>query len=75
MISREDGPPEHRFMLVPREDYRILDDWDANGMRATGSNSVELENVFVPEYRTLKTLDCRGGPTPGSAATGDSLVP
>jgi len=69
MIPREDGPPEHRFMLVPRADYRILDDWDANGMRATGSNSVELEDVFVPEYRTLKTLDCRGGPTPGSAAS------
>lgn len=69
MIPREGGPPEHRFMLVPRADYRILDDWDANGMRATGSNSVMLENVFVPEYRTLQTLECRGGPTPGSAAS------
>jgi 3-hydroxy-9,10-secoandrosta-1,3,5(10)-triene-9,17-dione monooxygenase len=69
MIPRADGPPEHRFMLVPRADYRILDDWDANGMRATGSNSVVLDKVFVPEYRTLRTLDCRGGPTPGSAAS------
>ena len=69
MVPRDEGPPEHRFMLVPRADYRILDDWDANGMRATGSNSVELTDVFVPEHRTLKTLDCRGGPTPGSQAS------
>jgi len=69
MVPRDGGPPEHRFMLVPRADYRILDDWDANGMRATGSNSVVLEKVFVPEHRTLKTLACRGGPTPGSAAS------
>jgi len=69
MIPRENGPPEHRFMLVPRADYRILDDWDANGMRATSSNSVALENVFVPAYRTLPTLECRGGPTPGSVAS------
>jgi len=68
MVPGEDGPPEHRFMLVPRNDYRILDDWDANGMRATGSKSVVLDDVFVPEYRTLKTMDCRGGPTPGSSA-------
>ena len=69
MVPIENGAPEHRFMLVPRADYRIHDDWDANGMRATGSNSVALNKVFVPEYRTLKTLDCRGGPTPGSRAS------
>jgi acyl-CoA dehydrogenase len=27
----------------------IREDWDTLGMRATGSHSVELENVFVPE--------------------------
>jgi acyl-CoA dehydrogenase len=28
---------------------RVLDDWDALGMRGTGSHSVELKDVFVPE--------------------------
>ena len=66
LIPREGAPPEHRFMLVPRADYRILDDWRAAGLAGTGSHSVVLDQVFVPEHRTLKTLDCRGGPTPGS---------
>ena len=66
LVPRESAPPEHRFMLVPRADYRILDDWRAAGLAGTGSHSIVLDQVFVPEHRTLKTFDCRGGPTPGS---------
>ncbi len=73
LIRREGAAPEHRFMLVPRADYRILDDWRAPGLAGTGSHSVVLDQVFVPEHRTLKTLDCRGGPTPGSAASQSPL--
>ena len=73
MVTQVDGPPEHRFMLVPKSDYRILDDWRATGLAGTGSNSIVLSNVFVPAYRTLRTLDCRGGPTPGSAANDSYL--
>lgn len=73
MIPRPGQPPEHRFMLVPRSDYRILDDWRANGLAGTGSHSIVLETVFVPEHRTLKTIECRGGPTPGSAASDSPL--
>ncbi len=28
---------------------RVRDDWDTLGMRGTGSHSIELENVFVPD--------------------------
>lgn len=73
MILREGGPPEHRFMLVPRSDYRILDDWRAAGLAGTGSHSIELNRVFVPEHRTLRTVDCRGGPTAGSRASESPL--
>jgi 3-hydroxy-9,10-secoandrosta-1,3,5(10)-triene-9,17-dione monooxygenase len=73
LIPREGAAPEHRFMLVPRADYRILDDWRAPGLAGTGSHSVVLDEVFVPEHRTLRTLDCRGGPTPGSAASQSPL--
>ena len=31
----------------------IKNDWDSLGMRATGSHSVELENVFVPEAAVI----------------------
>jgi 3-hydroxy-9,10-secoandrosta-1,3,5(10)-triene-9,17-dione monooxygenase len=66
LVPRDGAAPEHRFMLVPRADYRILDDWRASGLAGTGSHSIVLDQVFVPEHRTLRTLDCRGGPTAGS---------
>lgn len=37
--------------LMPREDIKIEDTWFIAGMRGTGSNTVILENVFVPDHR------------------------
>jgi 3-hydroxy-9,10-secoandrosta-1,3,5(10)-triene-9,17-dione monooxygenase len=56
LVPQHAGPPEHRFMLVPRADYRILDDWQSLGLAGTGSHSIHLANVFVPEHRTLPTV-------------------
>ena len=39
-------------MIARSADLKILDDWYATGMSATGSNTVVAENVFVPAYRT-----------------------
>ncbi len=39
-------------MLVPRTEYKIIDDWYTFGLAGTGSKSLELGEVFVPEYRT-----------------------
>lgn len=48
-----DGPegPEVLHFPVPlkSDGITILDDWRTMGMRATGSQTVKLENVFVPE--------------------------
>src|SRR6476620_2074225 len=38
---------EYRIFLVHRDDYRILDTWDAAGLRGTGSNDVEIRDAFV----------------------------
>ena len=42
-------------MAVPvaSDGVRVLDNWDALGMRGTGSNDVVLEDVFVPDERVL----------------------
>ena len=42
-------------MSVPfaSEGVEVLDTWDAMGMRGTGSNEVDLQDVFVPEERVL----------------------
>jgi 3-hydroxy-9,10-secoandrosta-1,3,5(10)-triene-9,17-dione monooxygenase len=60
-------PPEQRIFLVPRPRYKVIDTWFAGGLRGTGSNDVEVAEVFVPEHMTLAVADTKGGPTPGSA--------
>jgi 3-hydroxy-9,10-secoandrosta-1,3,5(10)-triene-9,17-dione monooxygenase len=69
MVQAEDGdaPPEHRLFMLRRSEYEVIDTWHAAGLRGTGSNDVEADEVFVPEHRTLAAGDMRGGPSPGSA--------
>jgi 3-hydroxy-9,10-secoandrosta-1,3,5(10)-triene-9,17-dione monooxygenase len=73
MVPQAGSASEHRFMMVPRADYRILDDWRASGLAGTGSHSIRLERVFVPEHRTLPTLPCRDGRPPATSAQAGSL--
>lgn len=61
-----EGPPEHRFALVPRSDYEVVDDWYAPGLAGTGSRSIRLDKVFIPEHRTIPSTRLMGGPSPGS---------
>jgi len=61
-----EGPPEHRFALVPKSDYEIVDDWFSPGLAGTGSRSIKLDNVFIPEHRTIPSTKLMGGPSPGS---------
>ncbi|MFE5289985.1 3-hydroxy-9,10-secoandrosta-1,3,5(10)-triene-9,17-dione monooxygenase oxygenase subunit [Nocardia sp. NPDC056611] len=39
--------------LISRDDYRVEDVWHVVGLRGTGSNTVVVERVFVPEHRFL----------------------
>ncbi len=57
--------PEQRLMLVPRNDYEIVDTWFVTGQKATGSNNVVLKDVFVPECRTASFFDLFVGKAPG----------
>lgn len=56
------------WMVVPREDLTIEDDWFVSGLSGTGSKDLILENVFVPEHRTVKAKDLNAGTTPGGKA-------
>ena len=46
----------HMF-LVPRGDARQIDDWFPTGMRGTGSRTMAVEEVFVPDHRVQATRD------------------
>jgi 3-hydroxy-9,10-secoandrosta-1,3,5(10)-triene-9,17-dione monooxygenase len=64
LVLGEDGDPvDFRTFLLPRADYAIDDVWDTIGLRGTGSNDIIVDEVFVPEYRTLSFMEtgrCRG---------------
>jgi 3-hydroxy-9,10-secoandrosta-1,3,5(10)-triene-9,17-dione monooxygenase len=64
---------EYRIFLLGKKDYNILDTWYASGLRGTGSNDVEVHDVFVAEAMTLAVADVAGGPTPGSAVNPNAL--
>jgi len=58
LVMGENGAPaDFRTFLVPRDDYEILDVWDTVGLRGTGSNDIVVDDVFVPEHRTLSFAD------------------
>jgi resorcinol 4-hydroxylase (FADH2) len=53
------------FLLVPASDYRIEDDWQVVGLAGTGSKSLLLDEVLVPEHRLLSFAQTTSGDTPG----------
>lgn len=60
LVKDGDRVIDHRMCLVPAGDYEIVDDWQVLGMRGTGSKSVKVKDVFVPEYRALCMYLARG---------------
>lgn len=57
----------YRTFLVPVEDYEIVDNWDVVGLQGTGSHDIQVDDVFVPEHRTHKSMDGFLCDNPGNA--------
>ncbi|HEV8680234.1 MAG TPA: acyl-CoA dehydrogenase family protein [Stellaceae bacterium] len=66
MQDEEEGVTEPRIFLLPAKDYTIIDTWQVIGLSGTGSKDVAVEDVFVPEYRSVAVREITGGPNPGS---------
>src|SRR5580692_6730202 len=60
------------FMLVPASDYLIDDNWNVVGLSGTGSKTLQLKDVFVPEHRILTFLESTSGKTPGALLYADN---
>jgi alkylation response protein AidB-like acyl-CoA dehydrogenase len=60
---------EARFFAVPRADYAIEDTWFNVGMRATGSNTVSIDDVVVPAGRSFRRDDLAAGRSVSTHAT------
>ncbi|UFS93134.1 3-hydroxy-9,10-secoandrosta-1,3,5(10)-triene-9,17-dione monooxygenase oxygenase subunit [Nocardia huaxiensis] len=51
--------------LIPRADYRIDDVWNVVGLRGTGSNTIIVDDVFVPGHRFLGFATMGASRSPG----------
>lgn len=65
MPTEEGGVPDYRTFLVPKEDFKVVDTWHTFGLQGTGSNDIVVEDAFVPEYRTHRSVDGFQGTNPG----------
>lgn len=59
-----DGELVHGFITRDTAGYRILDDWDTLGMRASQSSTTVLEGVRVPAERIFRQLPVGPNPDP-----------
>jgi 3-hydroxy-9,10-secoandrosta-1,3,5(10)-triene-9,17-dione monooxygenase len=64
--DNEEGPPERRWLLIPREDFEIIDDWYTVGLKGTGSKTIVIHDAFIPEGRTMLADEVERGIAPGS---------
>lgn len=60
-LAETDHGEERRFFAVPRGAYEISETWAALGMRATGSHTVLVNDVFVPDERSFARQDLDDG--------------
>ena len=59
--------PDIRYVVIPKGDYKVIDDWNVFGLRGTGSKSVVVEDAFVPNHRICSMADLVQGKAPGTS--------
>lgn len=69
----EGGKPGAGFVLLPRADYRIEDNWHTVGLAGTGSKNIRIDDAFVPQHRVITFAQLSAGTAPGAAAHRSAL--
>ena len=81
MLAEGEGPPRAVSFVVARKDFEVLPDWGGErslGMQASGSNSIRLQQVFVPAHHIvsadvmMSSLPFNDG-TPGTRLHGNPM--
>lgn len=52
-----DSNPEVRSFILPPDRVKVIEDWNAFGLKATASHSIAVDDVFVPDERTFNVFD------------------
>ncbi|HET9731771.1 MAG TPA: hypothetical protein VFP54_03760 [Acidimicrobiales bacterium] len=66
VLDAEDQPIEMRHFLLPRADYEIIDVWHVAGLSGSGSNDIEVADVFVPDAHSMSWPDLQAHRCPGT---------
>mgnify|MGYP001179652078 CR=1 FL=1 len=61
LVDEQGNVVDTGLITIPFEQVEVIDDWFALGLRGTGSNSVKLKNVFVPEHRAVSFTQAASG--------------
>ncbi|MCR8718346.1 flavin-dependent monooxygenase [Pseudomonas syringae] len=72
--KNDEGGQDYCFAVLPRSDYGIRDDWCAAGMRGSGTKTLIVNNVFVPNYRIQKAKEMMEGKSAGFGLYPDSKI-
>jgi alkylation response protein AidB-like acyl-CoA dehydrogenase len=63
----EIGDPRYvAYLLAPLAEIEIVDDWQVLGLAGTGSKSLVLHDIFIPEHRCVMVSDLFAGTPPGA---------
>lgn len=78
IAGAEGEPPEQMMFIVPRDQWRRLDDWGSQlGLKGSGSYSVKVEKAHIPAYYALPGthmgMTSVVGGTPGLRLHGTTL--
>lgn len=55
-----DDEPTGQLFLVPKSATKTVDDWFPTGMRGTGSRTLTVEDVFIPDHRAIPPTQLLG---------------
>lgn len=64
-VIKNGKPVDFVSFLIPRSDYEIRDVWNVVGLKGTGSNTIDVKDVFVPSHRMLSFKAMSTGSAPG----------
>jgi indole-3-acetate monooxygenase len=74
MVAGDDGIPPLMVAVIPHAEIEFTDGWHVQGLKGTGSYDYNVNDLFVPGYRTFE-LFCRTPLRGGSPAFQMGLMP
>ena len=66
------GIGERTWVLVPRQDFEIVDTWFVSGLRGPGSKDIVVDDAFIPAHRVLDVVSAGNGDWTGWEIHGEA---